>query len=170
MTLHLVKPPVGLSTPAIFKSLDLDRRSSADPRELLAGIAAAGGVDQAAAVNDLEQPAFDKALSPRSSPSSFQIDINYFPGVDKIPDFESIFCDFLSATCGGRGEEGADEEGGSGTGKREGPAAAHVDGGNEEAVGSAVRCAAGEGEVWGREGPVGDGDGGAVELPQGVAV
>ncbi|KAG2485161.1 hypothetical protein HYH03_016051 [Edaphochlamys debaryana] len=55
----LVKPPVGLATPRIFKSLDLDRRSSADPRGLLADIAAAKGVDQAAAVNDLEQPAFD---------------------------------------------------------------------------------------------------------------
>ncbi|GLI60956.1 hypothetical protein VaNZ11_003208 [Volvox africanus] len=55
----LVKPPVGLSTPKIFKSLDLARRSTADPRGLLAEIATAKGVDQAAAVNDLEQPAFD---------------------------------------------------------------------------------------------------------------
>lgn len=51
---------MGLATPKIFKSLDLDRRSSADPRGLLDTIAAAKGVDQAAAVNDLEQPAFDK--------------------------------------------------------------------------------------------------------------
>ncbi|KAG2441337.1 hypothetical protein HYH02_009930 [Chlamydomonas schloesseri] len=55
----LVKPPVGLATPKIFKSLDLARRSAADPRGLLDAIAAARGVDQAAAVNDLEQPAFD---------------------------------------------------------------------------------------------------------------
>ncbi|KXZ51075.1 hypothetical protein GPECTOR_14g6 [Gonium pectorale] len=55
----LVKPPVGLSTPRIFKSLDLGRRSTADPRNLLSAIAAKKGVDQAAAVNDLEQPAFD---------------------------------------------------------------------------------------------------------------
>ncbi|GLC41422.1 hypothetical protein PLESTB_001013100 [Pleodorina starrii] len=55
----LVKPPVGLATPKIFKSLDLARRSTADPRVLLSDIAAAKGVDQVAAVNDLEQPAFD---------------------------------------------------------------------------------------------------------------
>ena len=40
--LLLVKPPVGLSTPAVFKALDLGRRSAADPRQLLAGLAAAG--------------------------------------------------------------------------------------------------------------------------------
>jgi hypothetical protein len=33
--LLLVKPPVGLSTPQIFKSLDLNRRSTADPLQLL---------------------------------------------------------------------------------------------------------------------------------------
>ncbi len=33
--LLLVKPPVGLATPKIFKSLDLGRRSTADPLELL---------------------------------------------------------------------------------------------------------------------------------------
>ncbi|GFR48403.1 hypothetical protein Agub_g10297 [Astrephomene gubernaculifera] len=59
MPMLLVKPPVGLSTPRIFKSLDLGRRSTADPRVLLADIAAARGVDQGSAVNDLEQPAFD---------------------------------------------------------------------------------------------------------------
>jgi 4-diphosphocytidyl-2-C-methyl-D-erythritol kinase len=59
-----VKPPVGLSTPKIFKSLDLNRRSTADPKELLAGMAAAGqqgaALPQELCVNDLEQPAFDK--------------------------------------------------------------------------------------------------------------
>lgn len=55
-----VKPPVGLSTPMIFKSLDLARRSTADPRQLLAAIQEAGAVDQGTCVNDLEQPAFDK--------------------------------------------------------------------------------------------------------------
>jgi hypothetical protein len=34
-----VKPPVGLSTPRIFKSLDLERRSQADPLQLLQGMA-----------------------------------------------------------------------------------------------------------------------------------
>jgi 4-diphosphocytidyl-2-C-methyl-D-erythritol kinase len=57
--LLLVKPPVGLSTPEIFKALDLDRRSTADPRQLLAGLAARGP-SQEVCVNDLEQPAFDR--------------------------------------------------------------------------------------------------------------
>lgn len=54
-----VKPPVGLSTPKIFKSLDLDRRSTADPRALLSGMAQ-GSITPSLCVNDLEQPAFDK--------------------------------------------------------------------------------------------------------------
>ncbi len=35
--LLLVKPPVGLATPAVFKALDLDARSTADPKQLLGG-------------------------------------------------------------------------------------------------------------------------------------
>jgi 4-diphosphocytidyl-2-C-methyl-D-erythritol kinase len=57
--LLLVKPPIGLSTPQIFKALDLDRRSKADPRALLDGLAAARRVAPPLCVNDLEQPAFD---------------------------------------------------------------------------------------------------------------
>lgn len=58
--LLLVKPPVGLSTPAIFKALDLGRRSAADPLDLLSALSS-GGVAalREASVNDLEQPAFD---------------------------------------------------------------------------------------------------------------
>ena len=59
--LLLVKPPVGLSTPDIFRGLDLARRSTADPRELL-GRLAAEGATQELAVNDLEQPAFDRCV------------------------------------------------------------------------------------------------------------
>ena len=55
-----VKPPVGLATPRIFKSLDLARRSSADPLALLRGLSSGGRMTQELAVNDLEQPAFDK--------------------------------------------------------------------------------------------------------------
>lgn len=58
LQLLLVKPDVGLSTPAIFKALDLERRSSADPRQLLDSLAHEG-ISQHAVVNDLEQPAFD---------------------------------------------------------------------------------------------------------------
>lgn len=57
--LLLVKPPVGLSTPEIFKALDLNRRSTADPRDLLARLATEGAA-QELCVNDLEQPAFDR--------------------------------------------------------------------------------------------------------------
>lgn len=55
----LVKPPVGLSTPQIFKSLDLNRRSTADPLQLLEDMANKGVVTPDLCVNDLEQPAFD---------------------------------------------------------------------------------------------------------------
>ncbi|KAK9909338.1 hypothetical protein WJX75_000742 [Coccomyxa subellipsoidea] len=57
--LLLVKPPVGLSTPAVFRALDLARRSTADPLELLRGLAARGATEPELCVNDLEQPAFD---------------------------------------------------------------------------------------------------------------
>uniref|UniRef100_A0A7S3XCH6 GHMP kinase N-terminal domain-containing protein n=1 Tax=Picocystis salinarum TaxID=88271 RepID=A0A7S3XCH6_9CHLO len=53
----LIKPPVGLSTPEIFRALDLDRRSTADPRELLDRLSKEGCKPDIT-VNDLEQPAF----------------------------------------------------------------------------------------------------------------
>ncbi|GMH44483.1 hypothetical protein BSKO_12435 [Bryopsis sp. KO-2023] len=53
----LVKPPVGLSTPMIFKSLDLDKRSTADPQALLKDMSEVG-MRQDLCVNDLEAPAF----------------------------------------------------------------------------------------------------------------
>ena len=43
----------------IFKALDLDRCSAADPRQLLTALAAAGRLSPSLCVNDLEQPAFD---------------------------------------------------------------------------------------------------------------
>lgn len=58
--LLLVKPPVGLSTPEIFRALDLDRRSNTDPLALLSGLAGAGAATPQLVVNDLEQPAFDR--------------------------------------------------------------------------------------------------------------
>jgi len=57
--LLLVKPPIGCSTPAIFKALDLDQRSTADPRDLLRRLAAEPSQLPQLCVNDLEQPAFD---------------------------------------------------------------------------------------------------------------
>ena len=56
--LLLVKPPEGLSTPAVFKALDLGTRSTADPRALSAGLASTGRASPALCVNDLEAPAF----------------------------------------------------------------------------------------------------------------
>lgn len=53
----LVKPPMGCSTPAVFKALDLDGRSTADPLELLKRIGA-DGCSQTVCINDLEAPAF----------------------------------------------------------------------------------------------------------------
>ena len=57
--LLLVKPPVGLSTPEIFKALDLDSRSTVDPRDLLRRLHAEGAT-QELVVNDLEAPAFSR--------------------------------------------------------------------------------------------------------------
>ena len=60
--LLLVKPPVGLSTPEIFKALDLTRASQADPQALLQAMRS-GGLSQDLCVNDLEQPAFDRSAA-----------------------------------------------------------------------------------------------------------
>lgn len=54
----LVKPPVGLSTPEIFKALDLDRLSPKDPMELLDEMRIKARVTPDLCVNDLEPPAF----------------------------------------------------------------------------------------------------------------
>lgn len=66
----LVKPPVGLSTPQIFKALDLDRRSTADANDIMDELWIGRWRDTSNYVNDLEQPAFDclpelKALKDR---------------------------------------------------------------------------------------------------------
>jgi 4-diphosphocytidyl-2-C-methyl-D-erythritol kinase len=53
----LVKPPMGCSTPAIFKALDLDGRSTMDPLALLKAIGD-DGCSEAVCINDLEAPAF----------------------------------------------------------------------------------------------------------------
>lgn len=56
--LLLLKPPEGLPTPSVFKALQLETRSEADPEALLASIRARGAMDAATCVNDLEPPAF----------------------------------------------------------------------------------------------------------------
>lgn len=53
----------------VCRALDLGRRSTAEPRQLLEAMAR-DGMSQALAVNDLEQPAFDMCASrhpPRSA-------------------------------------------------------------------------------------------------------
>lgn len=58
--LLLVKPPMGLATPEIFKALDLSTCSKADPRQLLQQMTGAASMTQDLCVNDLERPAFDR--------------------------------------------------------------------------------------------------------------
>ena len=58
--LLLVKPPIGLSTPEIFKALDLSRRSKADPKGVLQELTSNRVLSQDLCINDLEQPAFDR--------------------------------------------------------------------------------------------------------------
>jgi len=56
----LVKPNVGLSTPAVFKALDYELLSNKDPEMLLDDFMTRGvdGVEDSAYLNDLEPPAF----------------------------------------------------------------------------------------------------------------
>ncbi|GAB0491026.1 hypothetical protein MMPV_002269 [Pyropia vietnamensis] len=58
--LYIVKPPVGLSTPAVFRALDLNAVSDVDPDTLLADLRTS--LYGARVVNDLEAPSF--ALAP----------------------------------------------------------------------------------------------------------
>ena len=56
--LLLVKPPMGLATPEIFKLLDLSKCSKANPKQPLLQMKQAGRLTQDMCVNDLERPAF----------------------------------------------------------------------------------------------------------------
>jgi 4-diphosphocytidyl-2-C-methyl-D-erythritol kinase len=58
--LLLVKPPMGLATPEIFKLLDLSKCSKASPKKLLQQMKEAGRLTQDMCVNDLERPAFER--------------------------------------------------------------------------------------------------------------
>jgi len=57
LTINLVKPNYGLSTPKVFKALDLGGLSEVAPEELL-GAFQTQGADHGLWVNDLEKPAF----------------------------------------------------------------------------------------------------------------
>lgn len=56
--LLLVKPPIGCSTPQIFKVLDLKQCSSQNPIELLHQLSADHTQLAKLCINDLEEPAF----------------------------------------------------------------------------------------------------------------
>lgn len=93
--LLLVKPPVGLSTPQIFKALDLDRRSTVDPKDILENLCTGDWKSPANYINDLEQPAFDclpelKALKDRLVAEG---------------DFESVFMTGSGSTIVGIGSD-----------------------------------------------------------------
>eukprot|EP00441_Pelagodinium_beii_P033531 CAMPEP_0197629280 /NCGR_PEP_ID=MMETSP1338-20131121/7202_1 /TAXON_ID=43686 ORGANISM="Pelagodinium beii, Strain RCC1491" /NCGR_SAMPLE_ID=MMETSP1338 /ASSEMBLY_ACC=CAM_ASM_000754 /LENGTH=354 /DNA_ID=CAMNT_0043200307 /DNA_START=134 /DNA_END=1194 /DNA_ORIENTATION=+ len=57
LSIYLVKPAYGISTPACFKALDLESLSSIDPEELLKTFQEKGTA-HSSWVNDLEAPAF----------------------------------------------------------------------------------------------------------------
>lgn len=59
LPLLLVKPPQGLSTPAVFKALRLNACSTVDPRQLLAELQEQQTVTDNLCVNDLQRPAFE---------------------------------------------------------------------------------------------------------------
>lgn len=91
----LVKPPVGLSTPQIFKALDLDRRSTVDPKSMLEDLCQGAWRNQGNYINDLEQPAFDclpelKALKDRLAAEG---------------DFDSVFMTGSGSTIVGIGSD-----------------------------------------------------------------
>lgn len=91
----LVKPPVGLSTPQIFKALDLDRRSTVDPKTILEDLCQGAWTNQGNYINDLEQPAFDclpelKALKDRLAAEG---------------DFDSVFMTGSGSTIVGIGSD-----------------------------------------------------------------
>jgi 4-diphosphocytidyl-2-C-methyl-D-erythritol kinase len=54
----LVKPNVGLSTPAVFKALDYAKLSNENPETLLEEFITKGVIEASCYINDLETPAF----------------------------------------------------------------------------------------------------------------
>lgn len=91
----LVKPPIGLSTPQIFKALDLDRRSNVDPKLVLHRLREGEWKNPANYINDLEQPAFDclpelKALKEK---------------LTTLGDFDSVFMTGSGSTIVGIGSD-----------------------------------------------------------------
>lgn len=108
--LYIVKPLVGLSTPTVFKALDLNGRSPADPLGLLGlHTTGASGVDKH--VNDLEKPAF--SVVPELAALKAYLQDAGFPVVSMSGSGTSIFAlgepspDFAASWQAGLEEEGA---------------------------------------------------------------
>jgi 4-diphosphocytidyl-2-C-methyl-D-erythritol kinase len=91
--LVIVKPNVGLSTPAVFKALNYDLLSSRDPQELLEAFRSKGveGVDASCYINDLEPPAFQNLPELQNLKQELQ-QVQGFQHVMMSGSGTSIFC------------------------------------------------------------------------------
>eukprot|EP00541_Cyclophora_tenuis_P006656 CAMPEP_0116544118 /NCGR_PEP_ID=MMETSP0397-20121206/1938_1 /TAXON_ID=216820 /ORGANISM="Cyclophora tenuis, Strain ECT3854" /LENGTH=238 /DNA_ID=CAMNT_0004068291 /DNA_START=36 /DNA_END=749 /DNA_ORIENTATION=- len=91
--LCIVKPDVGLSTPAVFKSLDYDLLSTEDPEALLKEFTETGveNVDNSKYINDLEAPAF-KNLPELLALKEELLQVEGFDHVMMSGSGTSIFC------------------------------------------------------------------------------
>lgn len=92
----IVKPDIGLSTPAVFKALKYDELSTIDPQVLLDRFLNNGAVDASdddldAYVNDLEQPAFD-CLPELKALKEELMEVEGFDHVMMSGSGTSIFC------------------------------------------------------------------------------
>ena len=92
----IVKPDIGLSTPAVFQALKYDELSTVDPEVLLDRFLKKGAVDASdsdldAYVNDLEQPAFD-CLPELKALKEELLDVKGFDHVMMSGSGTSIFC------------------------------------------------------------------------------
>jgi len=89
----IVKPDIGLSTPAVFKAMEYDRLSNLDPKETLLP-SFIEGVDQVPSeyfINDLEYPAF-KCLPELQKLKEELLEVSGFDHVMMSGSGTSIFC------------------------------------------------------------------------------
>lgn len=89
----IVKPDVGLSTPAVFKALDYDKLSTVDPDEILLPTFLKGidQVDDDLFINDLEAPAF-QCLPELKTLKDELLQVEGFDHVMMSGSGTSIFC------------------------------------------------------------------------------
>lgn len=91
--LCIVKPDMGLSTPAVFKALEYDKLSTIDPDEVLlpAFLAGMDQVPDEYFINDLEAPAF-KCLPELQKLKEELLQVKGFDHVMMSGSGTSIFC------------------------------------------------------------------------------